>query len=164
MRIVLHLQAPIKVYGFTFYSSLALTKTLNVGEIKTSLLTFGSAMSRIASSFAPQSFAKSGAALRSRFEVEDLLSLSDSLKAVWSNLTVSVNDAGFDVGLGLQVENGSPFGITSLPQVDLLVQLEDIPVCKVICQEIKLVKGIQDFWINTRIEFVNDDLNGIRAL
>ena len=131
-----------------------------MGEIKTSLITFGNAMSRIASSFTPQSFAKAGAALRSGYEMDDILSLSDSLKGVWSNLTVDVNDAGFEVGLGLEVENGSPFWVKSIPQVELLVQLEDIPICKVICQEIRLIKGIQDFNINTKVEFVNDELNG----
>ncbi|KAJ3345944.1 hypothetical protein HDU91_007181, partial [Kappamyces sp. JEL0680] len=158
LQIVVHLKAPITVFGITLYAGLPLYKKLDLGSVETSLQSFVAMLDRIASSFAPASFEKTGDALKSNFAASDVVSLAESFSVVWSNLTVAMNDDGLGADLGFALENGAPFTVTGIPAADFYLELQNVSIAHIKAKQLVLQSGVQSLPLGVDVTFLDEKM------
>lgn len=177
LQIVVNFKAPITFFGMTIYSGLDLNKRLDLGNLETSVESLVLLLDRIASSFSPASFSTTGIFLLALFlsilttfhsstgnllanmySVPDVISFAQSFSAVWSNLSVELNDNGLSSVLNFSLENGSPFLVTNLPGADFLLELQGVPIARVIAHQLSLGHGLQDLVIKLDVLLLDEKL------
>lgn len=86
------------------------------------------------------------------------MTLAKSFSVVWTDLTVDLNDSGFTSSLVFDLENGSPFQVSSIPGADFFVQLNGLSICRVIVQQLSLVKGYQSLKLDVNVLFLDPNI------
>ncbi|KAJ2996978.1 hypothetical protein HDV02_006000 [Globomyces sp. JEL0801] len=154
-KIIIRFNAPINGFGIPFYSGLPLYKNLSFGDFSTSLSSVGKTASQLSSLLSPDSFKTTGAALKSKFSIEDIATLTQRFAIAWTKLDVKMNDEGIIAGLSISFENGLPVTVTKIEGLDIYIALEEFKICRIILDSVKLSEGLQQLDITTSILFID---------
>jgi hypothetical protein len=128
MKLSISMETPIKVGGFQVYSSLPLQRTIDMGEFRTEIGSSVRALNRIAESLSPNSFDPTGDILAQKFNKNDIFRFAESLSVVWSEWNFDGYEQGITTRLRLEIENGTPFSMTTLHDLSGFVRIEGVTV------------------------------------
>ena len=162
------LNAPIVSAGMTLYSSLPLHRDIPLGDVEAAdilkALIPNPDIPQFKSTFHAFEFipveGDNGAALRSKFSNDEIMTLPASLGGldmVWSKLTMDMNDNGMGMSLGLAFENWSPLGLSKIDQIDSYIALQGVRVAKVTLRNVDLEQGLNtNFSPSVEMDFIGD--------
>ena len=88
----------------------------------------------------------------------DVISLAESFSVVWSNLSVELNDDGLSSELKFSLENGSPFQVENVPGADFYVELQGIPIVRIVAHELSLKHGFQELILKIDVKMIDEKL------
>jgi hypothetical protein len=128
MKLEISIVTAIKLGDFQLYSAIPLKRIVEMGEFRTEIGSSVRALNRIAEALSPKSFASTGDILGQKFSRNDIFRFADSLSVVWSEWHFNGYSDGIGTRLFLEVENGTPFVMTTLYNSSAFVQIEGITV------------------------------------